>query len=146
MKAFYFADNSGTLRTAEVLFVTPKDGKFYGPLVELCNTSDAPGYWQGFDYYNLGAGQLVAPDTLVIHKISKYNFRGSLRTMPHRRFVGIEYKSGYRILAEPYGKKKDSALDFFKKSVRSYIPRIKSPLIRYRSPVFDSTAPLGWEI
>lgn len=146
MKAAYIADSNATLRTADVLFVSPKDGTFSGPLVELCNTSDAPGYWQGFDYYNLGAGQLVAPDTIVIFKISKYSFVGMLRTMPYRKFVTIECKEGRIIHALSYGKKKDSALDFFKKSVRSYVPRIKSPLIRYRSPVFDSTAPLGWEI
>lgn len=145
MKAQYYFNDCGDLDTAEVLFVRPRDGVFAGPLVKIRRTPNAPDHWRGFESFDWGIGQLVAPRTLVIHRLSHWNFDGCPREIAYRKFAVIRYKNGRVIRARLEGKRRGNVCEFFGKRQRVYIPHFSTPLATYRSPIRQD-APLGWEI
>lgn len=145
MKAEYWMNDGSMVGTAEVLCVKPWDGEFFGPFVCLCEASGRPGYWQGFDRHCRGVGQLVAPQTLVIHNLSVDNLEPRQRALIYRKFAVVKYKRGRIVSAWQAGKTRDYVDEFFGKRQRVYVPHFSTALARYRSPM-RCDAPLGWEI
>lgn len=144
MKAQYYFNECGGWATAEVLSVSPRDGEFAGPLV-LTRESSSIGYWRGFNTFDRGIGQLVAPRTLVIHKLFPWDFDGHPGSISYLKFATIKYKRGRLISARQGGKKRKSTCEFFGMRQRVYIPHFSTPLTAYRSPIRHD-APLGWDI
>lgn len=145
MKAQYYFNGNGGWSTAEVLFVRPWEGEFAGPLVQMRETPNWPGYWHGFAYCDWGIGQLVAPRTLVIHKLHAWDFDKYQTAVIFRKFALIKCRRGSIASAQQIGKKRESTCEFFGKRQRVYIPHFSTPLAAYRSPIRQD-APLGWEI